>query len=306
MSGKRTSEHKRGFTLIELLVVISIVVLLMAMLLPALSTVRRQAQAVVCRANTKQWGLFFTLYASEHEGQLVSSARLWYLGMYTYEESREGPLLCPAATKRDPTKEYDRKWVGGELVTMGWGGKSSAWWHTLPVSGPDDIASGSWRLLISSYGANAYISSLAERLQSETNTFGQEDESRTRAYEQRLWRQDNMQRPSTVPLLFDCASSGITPWETDQPPAYEGDFAHRAATTSWGPWQDTIRDACIDRHGNGSLNVAFADGSSGKVGLKELWTLKWHHSYVTSGPWTRAGGAVPEDWPLWMRRFEDY
>ena len=48
------------------------------------------------------------------------------------------------------------------------------------------------------------------------------------------------------------------------------------------------------------------DWSVRKVGLKELWTLKWHHEYDTAGPWTKAGGVQPEDWPQWMRSFKDY
>jgi len=47
---ERPGERRRGFTLIELLVVISVIVLLMALLLPALSRARKQARAVVCRA----------------------------------------------------------------------------------------------------------------------------------------------------------------------------------------------------------------------------------------------------------------
>ena len=62
---------------------------------------------------------------------------------------------------------------------------------------------------------------------------------------------------------------------------------------------------CIDRH-NGGVNYLFMDYSVRKVGLKELWTLKWHQSFNTAGPWTRAGGVEPEDWPLWMRNFKDY
>jgi prepilin-type processing-associated H-X9-DG protein len=63
---------------------------------------------------------------------------------------------------------------------------------------------------------------------------------------------------------------------------------------------------CIDRHGNGTMNVVFLDGSVRRVGLKELWTLKWYVGYDTTGAWTTAGGVLPEDWPAWMRGFKDY
>jgi len=42
------------------------------------------------------------------------------------------------------------------------------------------------------------------------------------------------------------------------------------------------------------------------VGLKQLWTLKWHRQYNTCGEWTKAGGIQPDDWPPWMRGFRDY
>jgi hypothetical protein len=50
----------------------------------------------------------------------------------------------------------------------------------------------------------------------------------------------------------------------------------------------------------------FLDYSARKVGLKELWTLKWHREFSESGPWTMAGGAVAGDWPQWMQNFKDY
>ena len=40
---------------------------------------------------------------------------------------------------------------------------------------------------------------------------------------------------------------------------------------------------CIDRH-NGWTNLAFADWSVRHVGLKELWTLRWHHELQVNGP----------------------
>jgi hypothetical protein len=48
------------------------------------------------------------------------------------------------------------------------------------------------------------------------------------------------------------------------------------------------------------------DFSVRKVGLKELWTLKWNRTFDTAGRWTKAGGVRAEDWPEWMRGFRDY
>jgi prepilin-type processing-associated H-X9-DG protein len=62
---------------------------------------------------------------------------------------------------------------------------------------------------------------------------------------------------------------------------------------------------CVNRH-NGYTNGLFMDWSVRKIGLKELWTLKWNRNFDTAGPYTKAGGVLPEDWPQWMRGFKDY
>ena len=61
--------NRAGFTLIELLVVIAIIALLLAILMPAMARVRKQSRAVVCMANLKQWGLIFTMYIDDNNGQ---------------------------------------------------------------------------------------------------------------------------------------------------------------------------------------------------------------------------------------------
>ena len=54
---RRRRANSVAFTLIELLVVVSVIALLIAILMPALQRVRKQARAVACQSNLHQWGL---------------------------------------------------------------------------------------------------------------------------------------------------------------------------------------------------------------------------------------------------------
>ncbi len=75
MRHKSTKHHDAAFTLIELLVVISIISLLVAILLPALSNTRLAAQRVLCVSNLKQFGLAHAIYADENQGYIVPYSR---------------------------------------------------------------------------------------------------------------------------------------------------------------------------------------------------------------------------------------
>lgn len=90
--------HRKGFTLIELLVVIAI---LMAILMPALSRVRKQARAVACQTNLKQWCTVWAMYLNDHDGSFHAD---WYEGfnprtdiwpniLDDYYEGGQDPLL---------------------------------------------------------------------------------------------------------------------------------------------------------------------------------------------------------------------
>ena len=66
-----------------------------------------------------------------------------------------------------------------------------------------------------------------------------------------------------------------------------------------------MRIFCVNRH-DAAVNVLFLDWTTRKVGLKEIWTLKWHRGFTTAGPWTMAGLVKPDDWPEWMQGVKDY
>ncbi len=115
------------------------------------------------------------------------------------------------------------------------------------------------------------------------------------------WRNTNHKGLNNVPVMGDGAHRADgQPYEVDEPPEFDGQPRTGVGTTG-----DEMRIFCINRH-DGFINVLFMDWTTRKVGLKELWTLKWNCYYNIAGPWTRGGYVQPSDWPEWMRHFKDY
>ena len=71
---RRATQPRRAFTLIEVLVVIGIIAILIALLLPALQKVRRQAMTVKCLANLRSIGQAMGLFAADFKGAIPVSA----------------------------------------------------------------------------------------------------------------------------------------------------------------------------------------------------------------------------------------
>jgi prepilin-type N-terminal cleavage/methylation domain-containing protein len=90
---------RRGFSLVELLIVIGIIVLLLAILLPALSAAREHAKRVKCMSNLGQLTAAWLMYANDNRGHFCSSemqdvvpGQIWFTD-YTLAGVRSVPNI---------------------------------------------------------------------------------------------------------------------------------------------------------------------------------------------------------------------
>ena len=286
ITSHQSKSAQGAFTLIELLVVISIITLLMALLLPTLQKVRSQARAVACQSKLRQWGFMFSMYANDNDGKILDMAG--WSGVQHSLNSRNivklesidlycnDLILCPMAIRRE--LRPDNTFI--TLITPRFrlerivGSKSTAWCHRSTLT---DIQHEHESEFSGSYGLSSCTGDFS------INTYPGSVQN-------------------NVPVYLDCVYRWAFPRSFDEPPKYEDHF--NGSPTIGGRPPD-ITYFCMDRH-SGGINSLFLDWSVRKVGLKELWTLKWSDKFDTAGPWTKAGGVLPEDWPRWMRRFKDY
>jgi len=271
---------EKAFTLIELLVVIAIVALLMAILLPALQRARKQARAVVCQANLKQWGSVLALYTEDSQGLLPEmGGSLWFLrGPFiaegdpnkprVFQEIRaKGIACCPMAvrTADDNNAPGHFSASGGTDRIEGKYGSTFEAWEIIqpPPRFRGSYGFNHWLFLKTEFDTTVPLG--GRRHQPCVNIFPLRNRAR-------------------IPVLLDSTSPNIL------------------VISDFPPW---TTDGCINRH-NGYVNGLFLDWSVRKIGLKELWTLKWNMQFDTANKWTKSGNMQPDDWPEWMRNFKDY
>jgi prepilin-type N-terminal cleavage/methylation domain-containing protein/prepilin-type processing-associated H-X9-DG protein len=273
MCGRRENivNCQRGFTLVELLVVIAIIALLMSILMPALANARKQAQGVMCLSRLHSWGVGFQMFTDDRDGYFMKNNGTKdedflrcmepYIGSQSGGATEAGEMFfCPSAKKN-------------LNVGNGWfiGTTFSAW-------GPFPVTEGTWwdTGAEGSYGKNDWCS----------NPPGDNYWGFVTKY---AWRTPNVSGRDNVPVLLDCLYSDGFPMDYDAPPPAPD------VSDTWA--ENPMQLFCIDRH-NGGVNGLFMDWSARKIGLKELWRLKWHNQFDTT--------ADPPAWTAWMRRYKDY
>jgi len=275
--------HKRnGFTLIELLVVIAIIALLMAILMPALQRVKKQAKTVICQAHLKEWATIFAMYTDDNNGffpRRTQSGGRWINVLYDYYYREEKIRVCPMATRIKvpyPPGSASALVVGGDKFTS-WGKigmTPNEYWGPAGTYG--------------SYGINGWVYVCGQ-----STLYGKPAEF--------FLKTINVKGGSNIPMFLDCWFFCGWPDDTDTPPSYDGE--------KWSGDEDSMQRFCINRH-DGFINAAFVDYTVRRVGLKELFTLKWSRRYNTANAWTTAGGVTPADWRNhgtgWLAKFKDY
>lgn len=274
-------KKKPAFTLVELLVVISIIAMLLAILIPSLNKAKKLASSVVCRSNLKQWGVINQMYINSNNGKfpedrlgITDASWVWILRPYymnmpeiRYCPTAKKHYLQPQAASSTQT-QYDTK-IGFPF---------GAW-------GPYPNSKGLKEY--GSYGFNTWLYNWPA------------DRNPDQYYQrEKYWGSLYVRgQASNVPLMGDCAWRTNAPQIGDVAPAKEFLTYNNVLNDLIQKQGTALGRYCVNRHG-GTMNMVFCDLSARRVGLKELWKLKYHPLFDTNrGP----GG----EWPTWMRKFKD-
>ena len=263
-----------GFTLIELLVVISIIALLVAILIPVIRKAKIHAQIAVCMSNMHQWALIWKMYTDDHDGSFNPGydyalpwpswcCGSWFHALRNYYDSPK-IRVCPTTSVRKLKKPG---------VVIGYGNRDKyGWWfgEVITPGNPPCRAH-----MFSSYGENGWTSNPGPYRDPVAG--GGPNTHLGSAQFINNWRHTGYKGANNIPVFSECRWPFAHPENNSPPPPWENVTYHSSGMT----------DFCVNRH-NALVTAVFMDWSVRKVGLKELWTLKWHQNYETKGPYTIA------------------
>ncbi len=245
-------DKKRAFTLIELLVVIAIIALLLAILMPALAYVRKQACSSGCQSNLRQLCLAMNLYVLDHEDRTMPFSH--QPGRYWFHQL--APYLSDKDYQNNPAQHIE----GVMRVTF----CPMAKRQDRPEQSFYGSAYRSWRFMggEGSYGLNLWLLP--------------DDPIYAPAFPAENFYKKYSAAQGEVPLLGDSVWVGSWPFDTDKAPEdLSGERGYPGYPHGEGYFMGRF---CVDRHKK-AINVGFVDSHIGRVYLEELWALKWHKHF---------------------------
>lgn len=217
-------------------------------------------------SNLHQWGLIWKMYTDDNDGYFVISFGMLHWASLLQPYFKDEGLLFCPEAKKP------------EIA----GGRS-------PFAAWTDEDEDSGRIFTGSYGLNWWLTK--DESANTTDAFG----STLR------WKSPNVKGAGYVPMLVGCSLSGACVHHWDVPPQYDG----QAWAAGEGGDIDEMRRFCMNRH-DGYVSGVLLDYSARKIGLKELWVLKWSRHWFRTSDSNLTANYNPPVWPEWMINFRDY
>ncbi|MHC4153962.1 MAG: hypothetical protein ACYST6_03410 [Planctomycetota bacterium] len=254
--------RKARFTRKDVLVVIGTIAFVLANLAAVGRAGRMRAKEAVCLSNVLKWGQAWKAYADDHDGYFPPRG-----GGASWGEETMG--AWPMVMRDYCPSLYPRIYLCPMATKpMDEGGRCpyAAWW----------LETYAGLRTAGSYCANYWVA---------------KDQ-----YPQ-FWRTPYVADAGKVPLVLDGSWKDVEPLPSDDPPPSR----EWIQAMCWEPNANEMKRVCQYRH-ESMVNGVFLDLSGRKIGLKELWVLKWHRE------WPEGNDHLP-DWEVaapWMENFKDY
>ena len=218
------------------------------------------------------------MYAEDSNGKLMTGINsngedaTWMQMLRSYYQNPK-IRLCPTAKKLRWDENGDPTGFDGRFAGWGPWPNSGGWWTKGDYG---------------SYGINEWSYGV---LPDGSTAWGGDPDAN--------WGKLDVPGAGNVPLMLDCYWDGGCADTTNGPPPSPDDLGGYGLMARF----------CTDRH-NTATNGLFYDLSARKLGIKELWTLKWNRKTNTKGPFTLAGGATRATWEsagaYWMAGYKAY